>query len=208
MKKVGSALLIFWMTVGSIHAQDTISECYIRTQGFESVSLSYFGEMITHPGLKAGVNYQLKSWINPKERKSQKKDHYIFNVKSILLGGSLGAFSHNRYQSGYFTILEPKYRTENMNGFFWELGLGGGYLRTITPSVYVENGNLSKKNFHNDYFISSMFISFGKKISRSKYVHLQWSVKPQFIYALPNFPSGVGYFGLELGVNYLFKGIQ
>ena len=214
MKKAGSALLIFWMSVGSIHAQDTIQaqdtiyECYARIRGPKSVSLSYFGEMISHPGLKIGYNHQFHLRTHHKKRKSKKKNEYVFVRRGYLLSISAGGFNHNRYQTGYFTFLEPKYRVENKSGLFYEIALGGGYMKTVTPSVYVENGDLKEKYFHNDYFISSISGCFGKNLTLSKNVPIEWFIKPQFIYALPNFPKGVGYFALEIGVSYHLKALR
>ncbi|CAG5080545.1 hypothetical protein [Parvicella tangerina] len=199
--------LIFVLSVAAIQAQDTLSECYAKTRGSKSISLSYFGEMITHPGLKIGYNHQLHLKIHHKKRKSEKMDEYIYVRRSYLLGISAGGFNHNRYQSGYFTVLEPKYRVESKSGLFYEMGLGGGYMKTLTPSIYVENGDLKEKYFHNDYFITSISASIGRNMSLSRNVPLEWLIKPQFIYALPNFPKGVGYFVLEIGVSYNLKAL-
>ena len=83
-----------------------------------------------------------------------------------------------------------------------EIGLGAGYIRTLTPSVYVENAYIKEKYFLNDYFISSVSLAVGKNYRDFPF---GWFVKPQFIYAIPNFPTGVGYFALELGASYQLK---
>lgn len=197
--------LLFILLAISIQAQDTLSECYSRTNGPKSISLSYFGEMITHPGLKIGYNHQVHQRIHHKKRKSDNKNNYI--QRSYLIGISVGSFIHKRYQSGNFTILEPKYRVERNSGLFYEIALGGGYMRTLTPSIYIENGELKKINFHNNYFITSVSASIGKNVSCKRSVPLEWFIKPQFISALPNFPKSVGYFALELGINYNLKAL-
>ena len=47
----------------------------------ESLSIAYWGEMISHPGLKAEANYSLKSW----EKEKQKKNGDIKQEYCLLL---------------------------------------------------------------------------------------------------------------------------
>lgn len=209
MKKLFVIILMIWVGAMSTQAQDTVSiclaDCYVKTRGLKSISISYFGEMITHPGVKVGFNYPLKVWTRHKAKKSEKKNEDVYVSKSFTLSGSVGSGYHKRYQSTYFALLEPKHKIANRKGFFMEVGLGVGYMRTFTPSVYFENADIKKKYFFNDYFISSVSLAAGKNY---RDFPIGWFVKPQFIYAIPNFPSGVGYFALELGASYRLKSLR
>lgn len=53
--------LVFLTSASIIDAQN------LRPQ---SIYASYFGETVTHPGLRVGLNYQLKDWSKTKLMKS------------------------------------------------------------------------------------------------------------------------------------------
>ena len=180
------------------------SNCLAQFKSLESVSISYYGEMITHPGLKVSADFNLKDWD---KNKSSKKGALKTMNKSLIISPSLGSFYHRRYQTGLFFIPEVKYKRQNTQGGYCEFGVGAGFLRTFIPNTYELNnrGEVNKTTAGHNYFASSYFISFGKDLSVKKNQPIGYFIKPQFIYAAPNFPNGIGYFALELGLQYNLK---
>ena len=166
-----------------------------------SISASYFGESITHPGLKIGINYELKNWDKTKIRKNTSKKT-IYN--RIDLSPSIGFYYHKDYQTGLFVILELSYTRKNAKGNFMTYGLGAGYMRTIIPNVYEINSNneIEKTSEGYNYFLTNYFIAFGKDLSINHKTPMDIYIKPQIMYALPNYPNGITYFALEVGVCY------
>lgn len=181
------------------------TDLFSQKDKLSSISYSYFGEMITHPGFKLGVNYQLKHWEKDQGTKKTGETQPI--SKSILIGPTIGFFYHKRYQTGLFIMPEVKYKRQNQQGRFYELGVGLGYLRTFIPNTYEvnENGEVRATSAGHHYFATSYFVSFGKDLSVTKNIPVAYFIKPQFLYAVPNFPKGTGYFAFEIGMNYKLK---
>lgn len=167
----------------------------------ESISVSYFGEMITHPGLKLSANFNLKEWS---KMKNADKKHSKELGKSLVLSPAIGFYYHRRYQTGLFLIPEGKYRSLNQKGLFHEFGLGLGYLRTFVPNTYEVTGNdeVRKVSAGHNYFATNFFFTIGKDLGVAKEMPIAYFIKPQLMYAVPNFPKGVGYFVLEIGITY------
>lgn len=168
------------------------------------ISISYYGEMITHPGFKISIDFDIKEWD---KNKATKKDSSKTINKNLILSPTIGLFYHKRYQTGLFFIPEIKYKRQNPKGIFYEFGIGAGYLKTFIPNTYEvsSSGEINKTNAGYNYFATNYFISFGKDLSIKKNLPIAYFIKPQFMYAVPNFPSGTGYFALELGLCYSLK---
>lgn len=170
----------------------------------ESISVSYLGEMVTHPGLKLSFDYPLTQWERSKKGNSGVERSI---TKTVLLGPSIGAFYHRRYQTGLMVIPELKLKRQNQNGGYFELGAGFGYMRTFIPNTFEvgENDVVSKTSAGHDYWAKNVFMTFGKEFKRGRKRPMGYFIKPQFVYATPNFPKGVGYFMLEIGMNFKLK---
>ena len=169
----------------------------------QSIYASYFGETVTHPGLKVGVSYQFKSWDKTKIKKSGKEK---LIQKNIDFSPSIGFYYHKDYQTGLFVLPELSYSRKNKKGNYQALAIGAGYMRTFIPNVYdlKSNGGIEKIHVGYNYFITNYSITFGKDLSIKKKLPLSIYIKPQLIYAIPNYSKGIKYFALELGVNYRF----
>lgn len=167
----------------------------------KTISASYFGEVITHPGLKLGATYELKYW-----GKSKIKRNGIEKVfqQSFDLSPTVGFYYHKDYQTGLFVMPELSYTRKKVNGNFVTYGLGAGYMRTFIPNVYDlnSNGEIEKVYKGNNYFLTNYFIAFGKDLSLMHNIPMDIYIKPQFMYALPNYAMGVMSFALEIGINY------
>jgi hypothetical protein len=158
----------------------------------ESLSIAYWGEMISHPGLKAEANYSLKSW----EKEKQKKN--------IVLSPSLGVFYHKRYQTGVLPAVGLSYQSVRGAKKTFSGGLDLGYLRTFVPNTYqiTEEGLMEGIVAGHNYLATNVYVSLGRNIIQDGMKPSTIYVKPQFMLALPNFPNAVGYFMLEIGLKY------
>lgn len=170
----------------------------------QEVSISYFGEMITHPGIKLSASYQIKQW---RQFKTQKKGASQEIFKSIQLSPSLAYYYHRRYHHGLQFVPELFYRRKKENGTYLDLGIGIGVLRTIIPEVYTinEEGRVEKSKVGYSYFKTSLFAAFGKDFFHSQKKVFTGFIKPQFQYSIPGFPNGTGYFFLEAGLLFPLK---
>lgn len=159
--------------------------------------------MIAHPGLKIGIDYTLKTWNKEKTKKglSEKVS------KSYHLAPSVGFYYHRRYQTGVFLNTELSRKRQNSRGGYCSYGFNLGYLGTVVPHTYSlsESGVVERGLGKHSYVWTGCSLAFGKDLSVQHDMPFSWFVKPQFMYALPNFPRGVGYFILETGITYKLK---
>lgn len=171
-----------------------------------AISVAYFGETITHPGIKLGFTYHLKNW----EKQRLKKGSEKVLLKSIDLTPTLGLFYHKDYQTGFFALSELSYSRQKTRGSFISLGLGAGYLRTFVPNTYQfdAHGEIEKIPSGYNYFLTNYFAVFGKDCSVKKANTIAVYFKPQFMYATPSSAKGVWYFALEIGVRYKLHNTQ
>ncbi|RIV71550.1 hypothetical protein D2U88_07230 [Flagellimonas aequoris] len=178
--------------------------CFSQNMMPKSISVSYLGEMVTHPGLKLTFDYPLTEW---EKSKSGRRGGERRIEKSIELSPTVGFYYHRRYQSGVMAIPELKFKRQNPKGNYFEIGAGLGYLRTIVPNTYEVDatGEVSKTHAGHNYWAKNLFVTFGRELKSHRGWPMGIFVKPQFLYATPNFPKGVGYFMLELGINVKLK---
>lgn len=161
----------------------------LRAQGLKpkSVYVSYFGETVTHPGLKVGVTYQLIDWEKSKIRRNG-TEKVVF--KSLDLSPAIGFFYHTNYQTGLFVLPELSYRRMKANGNHIVFGVGAGYMRTFIPNVYElrPGEGIERVQEGNDYFITNYSIAFGRDLSARKGLPVSVFVKPQLLNALLRIP--------------------
>ena len=165
-----------------------------------AISLAYFGETITHPGLKVGLSFPLHQWEQHKMRRNGQEK---LLDKKIELSPQLGFYYHQDYQTGLFVLPELSFIRQNAKGNYTALGIGAGYMHTRVPRVYDfdANGEIEQIGTGYHYFISNYFATFGKDLSVKKGIPLSIYAKPQLIHALPNAGKGIWYFALELGLS-------
>lgn len=180
------------------------SNCLGQTWKAQEVSISYFGEMVTHPGIKLAVSYPIKQWMKIKNQKEGVTQEVF---KSVQLGPSLAYYYHRRYHHGLQFVPELFYRRKKKNGTYLDLGIGLGVLRTIIPEVYAINelGLVEKSKSGYTYFQSGLFVAFGKDFFHDQKKLFTGFVKPQFQYSIPGFPKWTGYFFLETGLLFPLK---
>ncbi len=105
-----------------------------------SVSLSYFGEWISHPGFTLGAEYKL--------RENQKQSVKLFTALSA------GRYVHQENHKALFIDALIGHRFTTPVGYFGDILLGVGYLHTWPDAVgYTgvdEDGNLIEKDHPGD----------------------------------------------------------
>lgn len=180
-------VIAFWVSAGILGAQS-------------SISMAYFGETITHPGLKVGLSFSLYEW---EKHKMLHNGREKVLTKRIDLSPQLGFYYHQHYQTGLFALPELSYIRQNAKGNYTAFGIGAGYMHTRVPRVYDfdTSGEIEQIGAGYHYFISNYFVTFGKDLSVQKGIPLSIYAKPQLVHTLPNAGRGIWYFALELGLS-------
>ena len=167
-----------------------------------AVSVSYAGEMITHPGAKVALEYRLRRW-----NKVKKSKRGLANTRSKAedINFGVGFFYHEDYQTALFVLPEYHYMNANRKGFFWGVGGGLGYMRSFVPSTYEYDpgtGEVNEVIAGHHYGLAGVHFSFGQDLYIKRQQPVKYFIKPQFLLAFPNYPRFVGYFLLEAGLSF------
>ncbi len=167
----------------------------------KSIFVSYFGETITHPGLKVGADFSCTGWS---KKKIKKNGNQTVIQKNIYLCPSIGFFYHRDYQTGLFIISQLKYSRKKAKKNYLSYAIGAGYMRTFIPNVYVINSTGEIERFHTgyNYFTTNYSVTFGKIFRNKNECLKSIFFTPQLINVLPNYTKSIWYFALEIGVSF------
>ena len=112
------------------------------------LSVSYFGETVTHPGLRIGYDVPVGKW-------GKEKSNLIF------VSPSFGFYSHKRYQTSYFLLPELAFNKQNKKGTNFYAGAGIGYQLSIVPNTYIVGSDelAHEITASNWYFLSNIFVA-------------------------------------------------
>lgn len=169
------------------------------------LQLSYFGNWITHPGLRAGIEFDLaeKEVAKVREGKPNK-----MRLHQLMVVPSIGFFTHPGTQSALMLQGDLEYRRTGTRGGLWGASAGAGFMKTFIPNTFSvdENGSVEKVSAGHSYITTKLSLLAGKDLEAKRGIPLQVFAKPGVMLAMPNFPNNIGYFILELGVVYKLKG--
>lgn len=91
-----------------------------------AVTLSYFGELFTHPGVAIGAEHEIAG----------------VGGHSLFGGASLAAYHHRGFHTGVLGGVELGYRYTFPAGFFFDARVGAGYLHAILAGdTWAPDGN-------------------------------------------------------------------
>lgn len=167
------------------------------------LSVSYFGETITHYGFSVGADAPLHTWHRQKERSDgtlKTRDH------AWVAGLHLAAYWHPR--SHYGVILYPTlgYTRTKTRGAFFQTGISLGYMRVfLDGETYQVNsgGELERVRLASrGAFLPGVYIGWGKDLSRTTGIPLIWQVKPSLLLQIPYNTGVLPRLALEVGVIY------
>jgi len=156
------------------------------------VSIAYFGDFITHPGLMIGTQNDLRI-------KSRHQMYYTLNT---------GIYTHRKNHNAFILSSEIANRLSTKKGLFGELLLGGGFLHTWPQGdVYIreDDGGVKKsRGWGHPHLIVSSSLGMGwqspKENSRAYFLR---------IVAFGEYPyNGIllPHLGLHTGVVFNLKG--
>jgi len=175
-------------------------------------SLSYFGEMGLHPGVKVGLNYAYKEKEKTKYKlkrngtKLQKGRKHQF-----LLMGNAGGYHHANYLTNLFVSVESGYRfniirkkeNKKRKVYFFESTIGIGYLRYFhygTTFETTENDFAKKELGGGNSFMPTSSFGFGANIPNQKDMSIYWFMKPTFFMEIPQTSFPVMHLAIDVGV--------
>ncbi|HEX8656373.1 MAG TPA: hypothetical protein VF690_02495 [Hymenobacter sp.] len=178
-------LLVCTLFPGPVQAQET---------GRSAVTVGYFGETVTHPGLFAGYEHNLR----PQKR------------YQLLLAATVGGYVHRRNHAGLFSEVGLGQRLHFRSGFFLEQFIGIGYLHTFLNGgpIYEVNdkGEVSERNnLGRPHLMPSISLGFGWNVAHSEKLPLLVFVRPRAFWQYPFNSYALPHLALQAGITKVIR---
>lgn len=160
------------------------------------LTVSYFGVLFTHPGVKIGVQYPVHTF----DRKDASS-----NLNEFVGAANLLVYFHRRNHIGAGVNVEMGFRSRKMGGTNKEVFLGLGYLRTIRPNVvYDFDDELPgrKRRFLSlGHLMKTAAIGLGGNIDGDLFAD-SWAIKPTLMHISPYNTRSTLNFALDAGYQF------
>ncbi|GAB5539054.1 MAG: hypothetical protein Salg2KO_11570 [Salibacteraceae bacterium] len=102
--------------------------------------ISYMANNAIRPGVNFGLEYGIadKMVLKSKVKRGKGSMNYV-KAHQIILGLNTGVVWHPETSTSSISSLTMEYRKTTKRRMQWQLGLGGGYLRSFFPNSYSVN---------------------------------------------------------------------
>ncbi|WP_421826898.1 hypothetical protein [Larkinella sp.] len=165
----------------------------------QQLRVAYFGETVTHYGLKVAYEYPLISRI--KTRNSARKE--------FLLTPGLAVYNHPDNHVGLILSPELAYQRTGRRGGTFEVGLSNAYFRYFLAGKTFEvdeNGGFRRvKMAGRGAYLPTVSVGFGRDLSIRKNRSLAWYAKLNLMQQRPYNASTLMRFGIECGIRKPLK---
>ena len=165
----------------------------------QQVRLAYFGETVTHYGLKAAYEYPLISRI--KARNNARKE--------FLITPGLAVYNHPNNHVGVILSPELAYQRTGRRGGVFEVSLSNSYLRYFlagtTFEVAEDGGFRQVKMAGRGAYLPTVSVGFGRDLSVRKNRSLAWYARLNLMQQRPYNASNLMRFGIEAGIRKPLK---
>ncbi|MEL6253899.1 MAG: hypothetical protein AAFR87_17960 [Bacteroidota bacterium] len=157
------------------------------------IEVSYFGEMMWHPGAQIGVNFPYTERSIAREKKNKKRGTYFVERKrQFILGGNVAAYSQPNNHFGLLTNAEFGYRSLKSKSFkaekikFWEVDLGlGFYHYELAGSTFIKTeSGFEEIKGNGNAFMPSLSIATGRSLRLSS-LKILWFNKISAAWEIP-----------------------
>ncbi|WP_229236070.1 hypothetical protein [Dyadobacter tibetensis] len=160
----------------------------------QSIRLGYFGESITHYGLKGGVEWEMGSHYQSGRKVK----------KGWLISPTLACYRHPHNHIGILLSSELTYRRRNQRGGIIEAGLSPGIFRYFLDGTTYQpddGGVLHRVRLAGgNAFMPSVFMGAGKDLSLRRQVNLTLFTRINLMHQRPYNTGGLMRFSLEAGI--------
>ncbi len=127
-------------------------------------SISYYGNLVTHPGFKIGMDWHLLRIDKEKTRRSKTKNISKF----LLVTPSVAYYFHPKSHTGLLVAADLQWRKYGNRGFYTAASLGLGYYTKFNSGETLEvssDGSVTSKSVSSrGYFTPSIGGELGQRI--------------------------------------------
>ena len=165
----------------------------------QQLRVAYFGETVTHYGLKVAYEYPIISRI--KTRNSARKE--------FLFTPGLAVYNHPDNHVGVILSPELAYHRTGRRGGTFEVGISNSYFRYFLAGKTFEadeNGGFRRvKMAGRGAYLPTVSVGFGRDLSIRKNRSLAWYAKLNLMQQRPYNASTLMRFGIECGIRKPLK---
>jgi hypothetical protein len=165
----------------------------------QQLRVAYFGETVTHYGLKVAYEYPIISRI--KASNSARKE--------FLFTPGLAIYNHPDNHVGVILSPELAYQRTGRRGGTFEVGISNSYFRYFLAGKTFEvdeNGGFRRvKMAGRGAYIPTVSVGFGRDLSIRKNRSLAWYAKLNLMQQRPYNASTLMRFGIECGIRKPLK---
>lgn len=162
----------------------------------QHVSLGYFGETVTHYGVKGGIGFTIEQF--DKEKRNGRLASHSFSVAP-----SLAIYRHAHNHVGLILMPDVTYGRQNHRDGIFEAGISPGLFRSFLEGKTYEviDGELQRKKLAGrTAFMPAVFAGFGKNLAVTKNIPLSWYCRAYVMKQVPYNASSLTRFAVELGI--------
>lgn len=180
MNRIFLALALGAVTLTTAHAQ--------------SLRVGYYGETVTHYGLKVAYEHSLWRHLKPRNQAT----------KRLLIVAGLAAYRHPQNHIGFVLSPEVTYRRVGRRGGLFDLSVAPAYFRYfLDGTTYQVNpsGDFERVRLAGGHaFMPTVSVGAGRDLSVKHHLPLSWYTRLNLMQQRPYNTSQLTRFSLELGV--------
>jgi hypothetical protein len=164
--------------------------------GQHQLRAAYFGETITHYGVKIAYDKPFKEWGKTKESDARIK-------KEFLYGGSFTAFRHPHQLVGLIVSPEITWRRTGKRGGLFDVAIAPAYFRYFYEGKTYE---YTGTDFHKiplagrSAFLPTLSVGGGRDLSVNQGIPFMWYYRLNVMRQYPYHASSLMRFAIEAGV--------
>ena len=166
----------------------------LATAQAQTIRVGYYGETVTHYGLK--VAYERTLFTHIKLRNQARK--------TVLFAPGLAAYRHPQNHIGFVLSPEVTYRRTGRRGATFEVGIAPAYFRYFldgTTYEVTDAGNFRRVPLAGgSAFMPTVSVGVGKDLSVQRNLPLSWYTRLNLMQQRPYNTSTLLRFSLEAGV--------
>jgi len=164
-----------------------------------AVSINYFGESLTYPGLSVATEFLLK------HREKGKREKII--DKLFTVGIKIGGYHHANNHSAFFIQPFLSWQRIGNNGFLLQVETGAGYfIRNNDGIIYRVNSqkNVETMTAARYKFMPSVSAGIGYNFRKKTNFPFSIQIKTGIFLEIPNNKNFLPHKFTEAGISYLF----
>jgi len=190
--------------------EDSIEILQITGDANYSLTISYFGNMTFHPGVRGSLEKKWKvSHKHKLKSKKRKGEFTLSKSRELLPTAGIGFYVHPRHYGALFVDGGLKFRKSRSKSYKksvkrWHIGTGMGIYRSFLPETYEVKDDKIKKVFLAGRTYFYPYFEFGSERSWRKNPNHAYFVAVNTLFLMPYNTTVMPLLNLQIGYRFKF----